>query len=1021
MSRIISRAESWEKSYEAFQNINFSSFDYEVVKDSLLNYLKTYHPENYNDYIESSEFIAQLELFAYLAEIMAYRVDMNSQENFLSTAQRKQSVLKLARLISYNPSRNIPARGLVKITSVSTSENVIDSDGVNLIYRNIIWNDPNNTKWKEQFFLVVDKILEQGFGTVSPNDRIQVDDVLFELYQLKQLQNGLANGVYSYNVTVSNTAVQMELVPSALDENGPYERRPDLNAPFTIVYSTDGLGDGSDATGFFFFTKQGSLAKFETIFDGITPNQTIDINRNNVNNIDVWINNVDPDTGVILDDGSVPNARSGDWQQVDIANAQNIIFNTNENRNKYEIETLENDNIRVIFGDGEFSNIPSGTFDIWTRASQNSNIVIPQNAINTSSTFSYYDINNNIQSFSFSFSLTSAIQNASISEDIEGIRRNAPSVYYSQDRMVNGRDYNTFMLQDPSILKLRAVNRTFAGDSKYIAWHDPKESYENVKLFGDDLVVYFTTKPITFTVNNTPIANVLDNDITNLLERMDVFLAISLLSQNNPTRRFSDDERTQILGVLNLMTVGDTAYLIHDPNISPGLWWTASSPGTTILPVVGLPTALIRIEQVNLGDWDISFLSSSMVAESNDTKFWNSNDGNTVVTYDTLLSTTDQIVLLKANENKNRDGLLSGNISFNVLGNVTIPSGLPDAGLPNINQLQIMPIDQNGDNVPDGVNLSTLINPQKTVTTTGVITLPISYINGNGDVSIVGNNATPVTWVESGSAGDVVNTVNITSLGTNTSAVITTNDYVYFYRPTVLDMFKPIETTNANIELYVADVNNTNYKRESGRFSFNFLWMHKTTSYHLVDPATSNIIDSFLITRGYYTNIKNWVEGLINDEPVAPTSQQLRSSYAKLLDNKMISDTVILHPGKFKILFGDYAPPELRATFKVIRSSSNRLTDNQIKSRIVTTIRNFFDISKWEFGEQFYFTELAAAIHDSLPGDIDSVVLVPTQSSNAFGDLFQVIPKEDEVLIANVGVNNIEIVSALNSAVIRQR
>jgi len=111
----------------------------------------------------------------------------------------------------------------------------------------------------------------------------------------------------------------------------------------------------------------------------------------------------------------------------------------------------------------------------------------------------------------------------------------------------------------------------------------------------------------------------------------------------------------------------------------------------------------------------------------------------------------------------------------------------------------------------------------------------------------------------------------------------------------------------------------------------------------------------------------------------------------------------------------------LRATFKVIRSSSNRLTDNQIKSRIVTTIRNFFDISKWEFGEQFYFTELAAAIHDSLPGDIDSVVLVPTQSSNAFGDLFQVIPKEDEVLIANVGVNNIEIVSALNSAVIRQR
>ena len=60
-------AESWEKIYSAFQSINFSSYDYDTVKQSLLDYLKLYHKESFNDFIESSELIAILELFAYTA------------------------------------------------------------------------------------------------------------------------------------------------------------------------------------------------------------------------------------------------------------------------------------------------------------------------------------------------------------------------------------------------------------------------------------------------------------------------------------------------------------------------------------------------------------------------------------------------------------------------------------------------------------------------------------------------------------------------------------------------------------------------------------------------------------------------------------------------------------------------------------------------------------------------------------------------------------------------------------------
>ena len=140
MSRIISRAESFERVYEVFQQINFSAFDFTTVKESMIEYIKTYFPEDFNDYIESSEFIAILELFAYMAELFAYRLDINAHENLITQAQRKESVLRLAKLISYKASRNVPARGFVKINSIRTSENIFDTDGNNLANRQIRWN-----------------------------------------------------------------------------------------------------------------------------------------------------------------------------------------------------------------------------------------------------------------------------------------------------------------------------------------------------------------------------------------------------------------------------------------------------------------------------------------------------------------------------------------------------------------------------------------------------------------------------------------------------------------------------------------------------------------------------------------------------------------------------------------------------------------------------------------------------------------------------------------------------------------
>jgi hypothetical protein len=211
----------------------------------------------------------------------------------------------------------------------------------------------------------------------------------------------------------------------------------------------------------------------------------------------------------------------------------------------------------------------------------------------------------------------------------------------------------------------------------------------------------------------------------------------------------------------------------------------------------------------------------------------------------------------------------------------------------------------------------------------------------------------------------------------------------------------------------------TLWKREEGRSGLNFAWFHYSPRYHLVDPSPSNIIDSFIITKGYYLALKRWLEDPLALRPALPTPLDLRTSYGYLIDNKMISDTVVLHPGKIKLLFGSRASAPLQATFKVIRSNVRTLTDNQIKTTIVTTVRNFFDVTSWEFGETFFFTELSAAIHNALPTEISSVVLVPTLAEDQFGDLFQVLAREDEIFYPDITVDDIEIVSGYTATNLR--
>jgi hypothetical protein len=1085
MARLINAAESWTTVYTAFSQINFSAFDYNTVKQSLLAYVQLYFPEDFNDYIESSEFVAILELFSYMAELTAYRADMNAHENFMATAQRKESVLRLANFISYTPSRNLPARGLVKITSITTTQSIFDSLGTNLANIKIVWNDSSNPNWSEQFFLIINNVLTQPFGTVLPSDRVQVGDVLLELYTLNNTpltQTG-TTPVLTYTTAVQGTTLPMELVPITLTSSGPTEKRPENNTQFTLMYGNDGLGDGSPTTGFLMYTKQGALSSVTTSFDGVTPNQTYNIPIDNINDTDIWVNNIDPNTGNTLTVNPLPSSVTsimpgystiyGYWYQVNTAAAQNIIFSTNNNRHKYEVETDNNDQVTLVFGDGEMADIPQGTFQVWYRVSDNSSVPIPSSAVsNKTSSFTYVDDTGTTQTLSFTFSLTSSLLNGSASETQQHIQSTAPSVYATQDRMVNGQDYNTYMLQDPSILKLVAVNRTFAGDSKYIAWHDPTGTYENIKIFGNDLALYFQNIVPPYgklSIVTTPVSaeELILNYLQPLLISTDFFTTLApIYSANglNPAAlrtAFTASEITAFTNVINGITSPQTFYLYF--SVSENTW--------TMTTINALPDAtyifMAQIDKVFVGSnqtgWTINYASTTLIAQSPTTNFWNTNNGTATINYNTLNSNQDNIVILAANIDA-QQGILGNDLTLNVISQVINPL---TPGLPNLSQLSVLPTDINNDGIPEDMNLQELLNYtvayqlNSSMVSSGnanqyIIQLPRTYPVGYGAtdliVTVTPNGSTisyPVSYTSSSGAtyyftdylppsnpnavltsqiqiGGIIPIGSAShTIGIGDTVNVTMVDYCYLQRSSVSNAFSPVLTSDTIKTLWAADVNTTIQQqttiRYPGRYPFNFAWFHQAADYHLIDPAASNIIDMYIITVGYYELLQQWLNGQTSVRPTPPSSLDLKTSYATLLQAGMLTDTVVLHSGDFTLLFGPNADPTLQATFAVVRPPTNvTMTNNQVQNEIVSIIQDFFDPTDWQMGETFEFQELSAVVMQQLASEISSFVIVPTYSANQFGDLFEIPASENRLFMPDISANQINIVTSLTPQVLRQ-
>jgi hypothetical protein len=236
---------------------------------------------------------------------------------------------------------------------------------------------------------------------------------------------------------------------------------------------------------------------------------------------------------------------------------------------------------------------------------------------------------------------------------------------------------------------------------------------------------------------------------------------------------------------------------------------------------------------------------------------------------------------------------------------------------------------------------------------------------------------------------------------------VSVNDLFYFYSPSI-DVVKYWSGT----ELVYTD----QYFARPGRSGLNFHYVHNSGNDRRIDPSKSNIIDIYVLTTGYDNSVRSWLAGNTASEPLPPTSYSLEQNYSASLEPiKAISDEIIFHSVKYKILFGSNATTSLQAKFKAVRNSERPTTDNDLKTRILTAINEFFALENWDFGQSFYFSELSTYVMNQLTPDITNFVVTP-KSVGSFGSLYEVACQSNELFINGAGISDIEIIDAITAS-----
>ncbi len=1147
-------AEDFSVIYESFAQANFQAYDFDTIKNAMVEYIDTNYPENFNDWISSSEFTSLLELMAFLGHNLAFRNDLNSRENYLSTAERRDSALRIAEFLGYNPTRNVVASGYLKIDSIKTTETVYDVDGNSLANVDLQFEDVTDPTAYQNFITVMNSMFGSSNQFGTPFSRSVRDGITNEIYRTSSTN---AEPSYEFNGSISGSRAVFGAHSLYLNSstNRIQEKTPDPNGLLDIVYRNDNGGFSSPDSGFFLGFKQGTLQfKDFNITEGL-PNLVLDIDDINVANGNIWVQNID-EIGQVLTN----------WNQVDRIFGLNAIYNNLDNnfRNIYTVSSREDDKISVVFGDGLFGNIPRGIIRVWYRTGLNRSYTLnPESFGTTSYSFNYLGSDGNTYRAIFTASLKSRVSNASQRESLQSIKDNAGRFHSTQDRLVTAEDYSIFPLTvSENIRKIKSINRVHSGHSRFRDFNDPTGSYSDAIQFLDDGYLYredVAARSVVSLPTNLNSEQTYSRFIKPLLDNPEVknfFYDRQYYGPNGsytPASQYTNTTANIVYyntdGTAtntfrwNQVTKGantSTGYLTDDTStiqrikstgIAPmnkidinaiiefvtppykigyisSIKITSAGSGYTSAPTVtitGAGTGATGTANIDGSGQVISItITDSGLSYDSATSITITGGGGTGATATTVVSSADtKWVRVTGVYN---DGLgidnsagtptgidqigrgsitlsgvipsgarikrilpswandLTSTIKTDVLDRITNNnsfglrfdassqawvvvdgSDLVTSSLTN-NNPSSWDRTYEGDTNGTGLDNSWIIRLNYTSTQWEIITRKTRYIFGSDEQIKFAN----LNFAETFSSETLKPSMdNIKVLGINSKSKsnslpigtdYTMNAFGYFTYPDGYTDPNKIRLTlssptndgfpvnpsafhdivgDETITLNTKVVDGFTYTVHdassgttvTGRSGLSSKYTRIADVNQVIDPATTNIIDTYVLLTTYENSFRTWArfDGRGYTKPNPPTISSLNDLFKSLDNKKSISDQIIYRPVKYKILFGDLASSELQAKFNVTKTANCTLSDTEIKQEVIRLVNLYFSIDNWDFGDTFYFTELAAFIHNNTVGQVAQINIESVDNQAKPNALFEIISDSDELFLPVITTSNVNV------------
>ena len=322
------------------------------------------------------------------------------------------------------------------------------------------------------------------------------------------------------------------------------------------------------------------------------------------------------------------------------------------------------------------------------------------------------------------------------------------------------------------------------------------------------------------------------------------------------------------------------------------------------------------------------------------------------------------------------------------------------------NKILIKFADSNRDGIPDNPDLfNEVVNPANNTGNNKYVYFKKTY-NNNDFVQYTPISSSLVS-VAYASQGDIVQAYNLYEDG----QIFYATDENKFYDLTV-SVSRGIETRSLT-----ASNNGEKYLWLFGRTGLYFQYRHTAPSNRRIDPSPNNIVDLYILIKNYADDYQAWIRDTTGKlvQPERTDTEQLRLAYGELENYKTMSDTIIYNSARFKPIFGSKANEALRATFKVVKNSEVVISDNDVRVAVIGAVNKYFDITNWDFGESFYFSELSAYLHAELKTKINSIIIVPKNTQQSFGNLYQINAEPDEIIISCATVDDVEIITAITA------